>query len=212
MHYNSCTYKQELVVSAFNSFTAVALTTFIPQRYVSIMNALLSAGTGVLGSIQLYMKLNERMANSLRSPISMKRIALKISKEISISRELRTSEGVSFLQECFTDFSSTLESGNPIEKKMSNHLELTDSASSRSTTQTESPAPELGVLTIPAAHRSRLPASRAPARARLRRRRKDLRCRPPWRAPLPSPSAAGAHSANRAACRARAEKVRERAD
>ena len=113
-----------LVVSAFNSFTAVALTTFIPQRYVSIMNAILSAGTGVLGSIQLYMKLNERMANALRSSISIKRVALKISKEISINRDLRVTDGITFLQECFSEFNQIIESGNPIEKRLDNHLEL----------------------------------------------------------------------------------------
>ena len=118
-----------LVVSAINSLTAVALTTFIPQKYVSIMNAILSAGTGVLGSVQLYMKLNERMANSLRSSISMKRIALKITKELSLSRELRTIDGVAFVQDCFADFNQTLEAGNPIEKKVDNHLELSMSAS-----------------------------------------------------------------------------------
>ena len=118
-----------LVVSAINSLTAVALTTFIPQKYVSIMNAILSAGTGVLGSVQLYMKLNERMANSLRSCISMKRIALKITKELSLSRELRTIDGVAFVQDCFADFNQTLEAGNPIEKKLDNHLELSITSS-----------------------------------------------------------------------------------
>ena len=113
-----------LVVSAINSLTAVALTTYIPQKYVSVLNAILSASTGVLGSIKLYMKLNERMANSLRSSISMKRIALKITKELSLSRELRTIDGIAFVQDCFADFNQTLEAGNPIERKVDNHLEL----------------------------------------------------------------------------------------
>jgi len=115
-----------LLVSAVNALTAVALNTFIDQKYVSIMNAILSSGTGFLGSIQLYMKLNERMANSLRSSIAMRRIALKISKELTIARELRVTEGLTFVQECFSEFNTTLESGNPIEKKMLNYLELTE--------------------------------------------------------------------------------------
>ena len=113
-----------LLVSAVNALTAVALNSFINQKYVSIMNAILSSGTGFLGSIQLYMKLNERMANALRSSITMRRIALKISKELTIARELRVTEGLTFVQECFSEFNTTLESGNPIEKKLANHLEL----------------------------------------------------------------------------------------
>jgi hypothetical protein len=48
------------MLSALNSLCAIALNDFIPQRFVSILNAVISAGTGVLGSIQLYMKINEK--------------------------------------------------------------------------------------------------------------------------------------------------------
>jgi hypothetical protein len=115
-----------LIVSAINALTAVALNSFVDQKYVSIMNAVLSAGTGVLGSIQLYMKLNEKMANALRSSIAMKRIALRISKELTVARDIRVTEGLTFLQECFSEFNTTLESGNPIEKKLANVLEMVD--------------------------------------------------------------------------------------
>jgi hypothetical protein len=49
-----------LVISSINALTAIALGQFVEQNMVSILNAILSAGTGVLGSIQLYMKLNEK--------------------------------------------------------------------------------------------------------------------------------------------------------
>ena len=82
-----------LVVSSINALTAISLNDFLVQRYVSILNAVLSAGVGILGSIQLYMKINEKMANALRSGILMKRLALKISKEMSIDREQRGTIG-----------------------------------------------------------------------------------------------------------------------
>jgi hypothetical protein len=113
-----------LIISAANALTAISLNDFLSQRYVSILNAVLSAGTGVLGSIQLYMKLNERMTNALRASILMKRLALKISKELSIDRDQRATEGVAFLQECFAEFNTAIEQGNVIEKKLSNHLAL----------------------------------------------------------------------------------------
>lgn len=113
-----------LVVSSINALTAISLNDFLGQRYVSILNAVLSAGTGILGSIQLYMKINEKMANALRSGILMKRLALKISKELSIDREQRSTEGQAFLQECFGEFNAALEQANPIEKRLSNYLQL----------------------------------------------------------------------------------------
>lgn len=111
-----------LIVSSINALTAISLNDFLGQRYVSILNAVLSAGTGILGSIQLYMKINEKMANSLRSSILMKRLALKISKELSIDRGLRATEGQAFLQECFSEFNAALEQANPVERKLRNFL------------------------------------------------------------------------------------------
>jgi hypothetical protein len=113
-----------LVISALNSLCAIALNDFLPQRFVSILNAVLSAGTGVLGSIQLYMKLNEKMTNAMRASIHFKKLALKISKELTIARKDRTTEGQTFLTDCFSEFNTVLEQGNPIEKKIKNHLEF----------------------------------------------------------------------------------------
>ena len=113
-----------LVISSINALTAISLNEFLTQTYVSILNAILSAGTGILGSIQLYMKINEKMANALRSQILMKRLALKISKELSIDRDQRSTEGQAFLQECFGEFNAALEQANPIEKKIQNYLAL----------------------------------------------------------------------------------------
>jgi hypothetical protein len=114
-----------LIVSAINALTAVALNSFVPQEYVSVLNAVLSAGTGVLGSIQLYMKITEKMTNALRASILMKRLALKVSKELSIAPENRVTEGQAFLADCFAEFNTALEQGNPIEKSLENHLAFT---------------------------------------------------------------------------------------
>jgi hypothetical protein len=113
-----------LVISSLNALCAISLNDFLSQRYVSILNAILSAGTGILGSVQLYMKINEKMANALRSGILMRRLALKISKELSIDRDQRATEGVAFLQESFNEFNAALEQSNPIEKKLNNFLAL----------------------------------------------------------------------------------------
>jgi len=114
-----------LIVSAINALTAVGLNSFIKQEYVSVLNAILSAGTGVLGSIQLYLKINEKMTNSLRASMLMKRLALKISKELSIDMENRVTKGEAFLADCFAEFNTALEQGNPIEKSLHNHLAFT---------------------------------------------------------------------------------------
>ena len=114
-----------LVISALNALCAIALNDFLAQRYVSILNAVLSSGTGVLGSIQLYLKINEKMTNSVRAALLMKRLALKISKELSIEMENRVTDGQAFLADCFAEFNTALEQGNPVEKSLENHLAFT---------------------------------------------------------------------------------------
>lgn len=123
-----------LIISALNSLCAIALNDFLAQKFVSILNAILSAGTGVLGSIQLYMKLNEKMTNAMRASIHFKKLALKISKELTIARKDRTTEGQTFLGDCFSEFNTVLEQGNPIEQKIKNHLAFVDEAIEESST------------------------------------------------------------------------------
>jgi len=125
-----------LVISAINSLTAVGLNSFIRQEYVSVLNAILSAGTGVLGSIQLYLKLNEKMTRAARSSVGFKRISLKISKELALAREVRKTDGPTFVSECFSDYNQVLESSNPIEKKLEEFLAI------RVDTQSATPSSE----------------------------------------------------------------------
>ena len=114
-----------LIISALNALCAIALNDFLSQKYVSILNAILSAGTGVLGSIQLYMKISEKMTNSVRAATLMKRLALKISKELSIDMEHRKTDGQGFMTDCFAEFNTAFEQGNPIEKRHDNFLAYT---------------------------------------------------------------------------------------
>jgi len=91
---------------------------------VSVLNAVLSAGTGVLGSIQLYLKISEKQTKAMQSSMLMKRLALKISKELSIDAPQRQTDGKSFIQECFSEFNAALENANPIEIPMDNHVSI----------------------------------------------------------------------------------------
>jgi len=113
------------MISAINGLTAVGLNSFVRQEYVSVLNAVLSAGTGILGSIQLYLKINERQTKAIQASMLMKRLALKISKELSVDAPQRQTDGKSFIQECFGEFNVALENANPIEIPLENHVTVT---------------------------------------------------------------------------------------
>ena len=113
-----------LLISAINSLTAVILPSFIPQEYVSIINATASAGTGVLGSIQLYLKLNEKMTVSLKSAMVFKAIAIKISKELTLAESERSQSGSSFLADRFSEFNAAIEQCGLMDKSLPNVIAL----------------------------------------------------------------------------------------
>jgi hypothetical protein len=129
-----------LVLSSINALCAIALNDFLVQKYVSILNAVLSAGTGLIGSVQLYLKISDKMANSLRSATLMKRIALVISKELSVAPESRVSDGKTFLQECFADFNAALEQSNPVCRKFKNYLAMDPEEQIDNSSATETPS------------------------------------------------------------------------
>ena len=111
-----------LVTSAINALMAVVLNSFVPQKYVSILNAVLSAGTGALGSIQMYLKINDKLTTASRSALVMRRLALKIAKELSV--DVKTSDEETFLSECFSEFNTALEQSNPVKRHIKNFLKL----------------------------------------------------------------------------------------
>jgi hypothetical protein len=115
-----------LIISAMNALCAIALNDFLAQRYVSILNAVLSSGTGIIGSIQLYLKINEKLTHAVRASIQIKKLALKISKELTIGRAQRGTDGQQFLSDCFAEFNTIIEQANPIERKIKNFLKFSD--------------------------------------------------------------------------------------
>jgi hypothetical protein len=113
-----------LVISSINSLMAISLSQFMPQNIVSILNAILSATTGILGSIQLFLKINEKMSSCLIASTDFNHLYLKITKELSIERDLRCSDGKTFLNEAFNNFNQIIDKAIPLEKKIDNFLIL----------------------------------------------------------------------------------------
>lgn len=136
-YYNKLSIKYNvpiLIISALNSLMAIALTDFVDQKYVSIINAVLSAGTGVLGSVQLFLKVNEKLSKSVGSSILYEKLYHKIRKELLLDIPNREQDSKTFVNECFNEFLTYIEKSNPIEKKkIKDKLQtISDTSSDRS--------------------------------------------------------------------------------
>lgn len=115
-----------MVLSSVNSLFCITLPQFMEQEYVSILNSVISAGVGILGSILLYLKIDQKMNTSYNISLSLNNLALRIGKELSIDVEMRSQSGVSFLNESFNEYIGIMEKALPIDRKLNNFLILED--------------------------------------------------------------------------------------
>jgi hypothetical protein len=109
-----------LIISSINSLMAVTLSQYMPQHIVSILNAILSAFTGILGSIQLFLKINEKLSQSILSASSFQQLSLKISKELALEQNKRSTDGVIFLNDCFNEFHAIIDKSPQIDRHVLN--------------------------------------------------------------------------------------------
>ena len=120
-----------MALSGINSLAAVCLQDYLLQSEVSIINACLSLLTGVLGSIQMFLRVDSKIHTHAVCSHEFGKLAHKISKELSVEREVRCSKGRDFLLEAFNEFLSILDKCEPKTRRLTNHLLLMpeDSAS-----------------------------------------------------------------------------------
>ena len=113
-----------LVISAMNSLFSMILQNYIGQELTSITNAVLSILTAILGSIQLFLKINENVSNSLIVSMKFHKLSIKISKELSINRDDRATNGNTFVQDVFNEYNDILEKSGSVDKVLKDYLQL----------------------------------------------------------------------------------------
>jgi len=113
-----------LVISGLNSLFAVSTQNFIKQDFISIINASLSLFCSILGSIQLFMKIDMKLHTFVVCNHEFTKLLYKISKELAMDRTMRSSAGKQFVLEAFNEFNSILDKQETKAKKVKNWLLL----------------------------------------------------------------------------------------
>ena len=111
-----------IMFSALNSFCALGLQNFLNQNVISILNSIVSLVTGILSSVYLYMKVGDKMNCCTLVNHEITELTTKIFKEMSLSRDRRTSAGKEFVQECFMEYSKIMQRQNIIKRHIQHHL------------------------------------------------------------------------------------------
>ena len=143
-----------LVISGINSLFAVSTQAFLEQDLISITNACLSLFCGILGSIQMFMKVDSKIHQSVICAHEFQKLLYRISRELSVERNVRSNSGKEFVAEVFNEFNSILDKMETKERRTKEWLMLpvsdpssgSPSASHSDSMSTESVDPSIPVV------------------------------------------------------------------
>ena len=122
-----------IVISAINSVLSVGAEKYIDQQYISGITCLLALICGIIGSIELYLKLQENCENELVASKDFYSLAISIYKMLTLERTHRDVEGKVFLDECYKQYVAIYEKANVMKRKYDDALFHTPSLSENPT-------------------------------------------------------------------------------
>lgn len=104
-----------IFLSGINSFAAVALQEYMPQKNISLLNALISLFCGVLTSLELLLDVQKKIQLESCSEKDYYKLSIEIFKVISLEREKRMIDAKTFLDEKCGEYVKLIQSSNSIK-------------------------------------------------------------------------------------------------
>lgn len=104
-----------IILSAINSFSAVALSQYTSQQNVSIINALISLFCGIVTSVELLLNIQKKMETELSSQKDYYKLGIEIFKVLHLDRDKRMTDAKTFLDEKFSEYQKLIQSSNAIK-------------------------------------------------------------------------------------------------
>jgi hypothetical protein len=111
-----------LLLSSVASVWSVSGTAFLEQDIVSLINCLLGLTAGTITSIELFVKLDEKMKLAEELSHKFYIISADIFKTLSLRDENRNQNGKDYLMETFSEYLKLIEKSNILDKKVKDQL------------------------------------------------------------------------------------------
>jgi len=111
-----------IVLSALNSVTAVGLSPYLAQKYVSLLNMLLSLIVGIIGSVEMYYAINTQMENESIGSRDFYILGTDIYKYLSLKDEHKSENPVEFLNNSYNRYIKLIETSIVLKKKVEDKL------------------------------------------------------------------------------------------
>ena len=111
-----------IAIAGINSVFCVGLQPFFEQSTISVINCLLSLLCGIVGSIELYLAIQQSMELELVTSKDYYLLSIDIFKVLSLERTNRTDDAKSFLEEKFAIYEKLIENSLLINKEIKDKL------------------------------------------------------------------------------------------
>lgn len=111
-----------LLLSSVASVWSVSGTAFLDQEIVSLTNCFLGLVAGTITSIELFVKLDEKMKLAEELSHKFYIISADIFKTLSLRDENRNQSGKDYLMEIFSNYLKLIEKSNILNKRVKDQL------------------------------------------------------------------------------------------
>ena len=111
-----------IVLSGINSLLSVSLQNYLEQGIISISTAMVSLTCGIIGSVELYLSIQQNMEMELITSKDYYLLGIDIFKILSLKEKNRNVELKAFLDEKFQVYQKLVENSNILEKKVLDKL------------------------------------------------------------------------------------------
>ena len=110
-----------IILSGINSVISVGLTNYLDQETISGITCLLALIVGIIGSIELFLKLNESLQSEYNSGKEFGLLHVNIAKMLMLSRSERSISGPDYLNDVFGQYVTLIGNSNLIVSNVLHH-------------------------------------------------------------------------------------------
>ena len=107
-----------IILASVNSTVSIGLTDLLDQRIISGITCLIGMTMGIIGSIELYLGIQNSMELELKQSKEFYVLGIDLYKSLSLRRENRSDNGKEYLNEKYSQYIKMVEASNLLQGKM----------------------------------------------------------------------------------------------
>jgi hypothetical protein len=110
-----------IIISGFNSVTAVGLQPYVAQQHISVTNCLLALLVGIIGSIELFLGISAGAESELKASKDFYLLSIDIYLTLTLDRERRP-PAKTYLDHKYSEYADLFRGSALIQKKIIDKL------------------------------------------------------------------------------------------